>query len=44
MLKEYFEINEEMLVKALDNSEFKNTSKVLWNFYNKCKSIDEANI
>jgi hypothetical protein len=42
MLKEYFEINEEILVKALDDSEFKNTSKILWNFYNKCKSIDEA--
>ncbi len=42
MLKEYFEINKEILVKALDNSEYKNTSKILLNFYNKCKSIDES--
>lgn len=42
MLKEYLEINKEKLVQALENSEFKNTSSTLWNFYNKCKSIDEA--
>jgi len=42
MLTEYFEINKEILVKALEKSEFKNTSKTLLNFYHKCKSIDES--
>ena len=42
MPKEYFEINEEILVQALEDSEFKNTSSTLWNFYKKSKSIDEA--
>lgn len=42
MLKEYFEIKKEVLAKALENSEYKNTSKILLNFYNKCKSIDDS--
>ena len=42
MLKEYFEINKERLENALENSEYKNTSKILWSFYEKCKSIDTA--
>ena len=42
MLNEYFEINNKRLLDAVDNSEFINTSKTLWRFYEKCKSIDAA--
>lgn len=42
MLKYYFETNKEILAKAIENSKYKNTSKILLNFYNKCKAIDDS--
>ncbi len=42
MLEDYFEKNKKLIINEIENSEFKHTAKVLFNFYMKSESIYSA--